>query len=321
VLAAALLVWALLPLLLVLALARDLRGASRLRSVRAVLLAALYLACEVYGLAGSLLLWLASGATLAVSRERWLAWNQWLQCTWARALFDGARALYGMAVRVEGEASIERGPLLVFARHASLADTLLGPVLLTQRHGLALRYVLKRELLWEPCIDVVGLRLPNVFVRRSGAASDGDIAALRELARGVFGHAGVLIYPEGTRFTAERRARILADLEARGEHERAVRAGALRHVLPPRIGGVRALLEARPELDVLFCAHVGLEGAARLGDLWRGALIGRELHVRYWRVPATDIPRDPEGCASWLEREWTRLDDWVGSVPLPGAVA
>jgi len=224
-------------------------------------------------------------------------------------------------VHVEGETSIGRGPLFVFARHASLADTLLGPVLLTQRHGLALRYVLKRELLWEPCIDVVGQRLPNVFVWRGGSASERDVAAVQELARGLEGHAGVLIYPEGTRFTAERRARILADLEARGEVERAARAAALQHVLPPRIGGVRGLLEARPDLDVVFCAHVGLDGAARLGDFWRGALIGRELHVRYWRVAAGDIPRDPAGCADWLEGEWSRLDAWIGTVRPPAALA
>jgi len=321
VLLVALLAFALLPVLLLLALARDLRAARQLRSVRAVLLALLFLGCELFGLAGCLVLWLGRGLALGLAQGRWHAWNQGLQCTWARGLFHGARLIYGMSVHVEGEAALARGPLLVLARHASLADTLLGPVLLTGRHGLALRYVLKRELLWEPCIDIVGQRLPNVFVARGGGASERDLAAVRDLATGLAGASGVLIYPEGTRFTAERRARILADLRARGATERAARAEALQHVLPPRIGGVCALLEARPDLDVVFCAHVGLEGAARVADIWQGALIGRELRVRYWRVAARDIPLDPDGRAQWLEREWARLDDWIAGVQASEAAA
>ena len=36
----------------------------------------------------------------------------------------------------------------------------------SRRYHLRLRYVLKRELLWDPCLDIVGQRVPNIFVDR-----------------------------------------------------------------------------------------------------------------------------------------------------------
>ena len=37
----------------------------------------------------------------------------------------------------------------------------------------------ERELLWDPCLDVVGQRLPNVFVRRGDGDGASEIAAVR----------------------------------------------------------------------------------------------------------------------------------------------
>jgi steroid 5-alpha reductase family enzyme len=42
-------------------------------------------------------------------------------------------------------------------------NAILTSVLLTHRHGIDFRHVLKRELLWDPCLDVMGNRLPNYF--------------------------------------------------------------------------------------------------------------------------------------------------------------
>lgn len=53
-------------------------------------------------------------------------------------------------LEVEGVNALQPGPLVVLMRHASLADTLL-PAVVIASHGIRLRYVLKRELLWDPC--------------------------------------------------------------------------------------------------------------------------------------------------------------------------
>jgi 1-acyl-sn-glycerol-3-phosphate acyltransferase len=171
--------------------------------------------------------------------------------------------------------------------------------------------VLKRELLWDPCLDVVGQRLPNVFVRRGSGESAREIAAVVALAQGLREDEGVLIYPEGTRFTPAKRARRLDELAVRGDPERLARAARLRHVLPPHTGGSVALLAARPDADVLVIGHVGFEGITTLADVVRGALIGQRVRVRCWRHHAGSVPREPVEASRWLEETWAGLDGWI----------
>lgn len=297
---------ALLPILLPLALASDLLRDRRFPATRVLLLAVAYLACEAAGIVASLVLGIA---TLG-SRERMLRWHHALQDQWARALLAAARRIFSFRLVVEGDAQVGRGPVLLFVRHASLADTLLPAVLVAHRHGLRLRWVMKRELLRDPCLDLVGQRLPNVFVRRGSDEGAREIAAVRLLAADLGPSDGVVIYPEGTRFTAGKQARI-RDVLARSDPERAARLAGLRHVLPPRAGGPLALLEASPHADVVFLAHVGFEGAASLRDVCGGALIGRTVHVTFRRVPATEVPTGPRARLQWIDAEWCRVDDWI----------
>jgi 1-acyl-sn-glycerol-3-phosphate acyltransferase len=294
-----------------LALADALRPARRGAALRAGAMLAAFLQCEAAGLLASLALWLASLGRGAGARERFLARNLALQRWWATTLFEAAQRIYGMSLAVEGEDAVAPGPMLLFPRHASVADTLLPALLVSAPHGMRLRYVLKRELLVDPCLDVVGNRLPNVFVRRGSEDSEREIAAVAALGRGLGRDEGVLLYPEGTRFTAAKRERILERLRAAGDAARVAHAERLRHLLPPRRGGPLALLDAAPAADVVFCAHTGLEGAASLADLWRGDLVGRLVRVRFWRIPRAEIPAERAARSRWLDEWWERLDAWV----------
>jgi len=255
--------------------------------------------------------WLAFGAWRGAPSQRFRDANFRLQCAWARALFGGASRLYGFRVEVEGRETLAPSPFLLFLRHASTADTLLPAVLVSAPLGIRLRYVLKRELLWDPCLDVVGNRLPNLFIDRFSEDSEREIGRVAALAAGLGPGEGVLIYPEGTRFSAEKRARILERLRASGRRDLAARAERLTRVLPPRAGGPLALLDAAPAADVVFCAHTGFEGATSLGALWRGGLVGRRVRVAFWRVPAAQIPAGGDARADWLFAQWERIDVWL----------
>jgi 1-acyl-sn-glycerol-3-phosphate acyltransferase len=285
----------------------DLCTDRRFPRTRCVLFAFVYLACEVGGLVASAALWL--GRPLW-PREQWLARHYALQTAWAGTLFRAASRLFGFRTEITGDDAAGAGPLLVFIRHASVADTLLPAVFLTGRQGLRLRYVLKRELLWDPCLDVVGQRLPNLFVRRDGTDTAAEVAAVRALAVRLAPTEGVLVYPEGTRFTPAKQARRLAEIAARdlGRH---ARVSTLRRVLPPRLGGPLALLDACPEADVLVVAHTGFEGIETFGDTWAGSLIGRRVRVALWRVPRATIPRSDDERARWLDDLWEGVDAWV----------
>ena len=299
---------ALLPVTLVLVGAFDLATDRRFPRSRVLLFGWVYLACECGGLLASVALWVGS---CAASAERAASWHYALQGVWARALLGAAARLFSLQLCVTGDARVRPGPVLVFVRHASLADTLLPAVFLTWRHGMRLRWVMKRELLFDPCLDVVGQRLPNVFVRRGSGEGAQEIAALARLARGMGEHDGVVIFPEGARFTPARQAVRLRAIEASGDAERLERARRLRHVLPPRYGGPLGLIEACPGADVLIVAHVGFEDIARFGDALSGALIGRRVEVGCWRIPAGAIPCDAAARRRWLETEWASVDGWI----------
>lgn len=232
-----------------------------------------------------------------------------LQAWWASTLFGVACVLLGLRLRVEGAGAVAHGPLILALRHASLADSLLPAVLVTRPHGIALRYVLKKELLVDPCLDVVGHRLPNHFVDRA-RPTEADLRAIAALATDLGPNDGTILYPEGTRFTPSKKARALAELAARGSAQ-LESAQALRHTLPPRTGGLFAMIDAAPDVDVVFGSHVGFEGFATFADLLSGEMVGRELRVVFWRVPAAEIPPERSAREAWLARQWRRVDDVI----------
>jgi 1-acyl-sn-glycerol-3-phosphate acyltransferase len=298
-----------LPALIVIAAVTDIVRASRWAGVRFIAMLAFYFCCEVAGIAMSFLLWLAKVLT-GTRRERFLGWNFALQQCWAGSLFRAGRLLFSISVEVEGVDGLGDGPFIVFIRHVSLGDTLLPSTILSKRYGLRLRYVLKSQLLWDPCLDIVGNRLPNCFVRR-GAGDEMATSAVQRLMDGLRKKDGVLIYPEGTRFTLEKRKRILDRLRG-GDGDLFGLAGGLKHVLPPRLGGTLALLGRNKSADALFCGHVGLEGVTDFRDFLRGSMVGATLRVRFWRVAYDEIPKDRVAQTTWFYEQWSRLDDWVG---------
>jgi 1-acyl-sn-glycerol-3-phosphate acyltransferase len=227
---------------------------------------------------------------------------------WGTSLFGWIRRVLALELIVEGDDQILPGPLLVLERHASIIDTILPVVLISDAKGLPLRYVFKRELLVDPCIDVAGHAWPNYFINRSGE-SEREIAGVRALAENLQNE-GVLIYPEGTRFTSQKHARALHRLAER-HPELVPAAQAMQHVLPPKPGGVLALLDAAPNADCLIVAHRGLEGFAEVKDLFDGKIVGGELRVKMWRISSRDIPPEPER-ARWLFDVWKDVDRFAG---------
>jgi len=272
---------------------------------------ALYLACEVVGVLIATLLWLATLGGRLGGPKRYLAANASLQRWWTAALFEGGVWLFSMKVEVEGLELARSGPLLLFVRHTSTADTVLAAALVANPNRLLLRYVLKRELLWDPCLDIVGRRLPNAFVDRKAVGSRGEVEAVARLARELDERSAVLIYPEGTRFTVEKLERGIEALRDRKLDQLAAMASGYRHVLPPRLGGPLALLEAARGVDLLLLEHTGFEGAATFARFWSGELVGRTIRVRLRRFAASTIPAS--GRDQWLFERWAEMDGWIRS--------
>jgi 1-acyl-sn-glycerol-3-phosphate acyltransferase len=308
------LVSALLPALVLAAVVTDavrsLRRRVRGAATRLAAFLWFYLFAEVVGVLVLFGIWIATLGGAGGLRVRLIDGTYAVQRRWAGALFAAARALFALRFVLEDDPLVAPGPVLVFIRHASLVDTLLPTVFVTGRHGIRLRFVLKRELLADPCLDIAGQRIPNWFVARDGRETAAELAGVAALAAGLSAREGVLIYPEGTRFTPAKLGRALERLRAQ-DPERAARLGALSSVLPPRPGGALALLEGAPEADVVFFAHRGMGGFAEWRDIWRGGLVGRTVHVKLWRVPRREVPADRAARVAWLDAQWLALDRWV----------
>ncbi len=295
------LVTALLPALVVVSLLADLlMGRLPLPITRLVGFGWWYLLAETAGLGFLAMSWLVTvGRPPARIRQAYA-----IQSRWAAALGGALRLLFGVRFDFEvGGADLSAGPYVVLMRHASIVDTLLPASFIARPFGMRLRYVLKAELLADPCLDVAGNRLPNVFVRRGRAGA--DISAVAALAEDLGPNDAVLLYPEGTRFTDAKLDRLKSSVNPKIARV----ASSLTHTLPPRPGGAAAL--AKAGYDIVFLAHRGLEGLAGVKDLLGGALIGTRVRVETWRVAAADV--DVDRLEEWLVDQWQRVDRWVAT--------
>lgn len=302
-------VWAVFTPMLIVALGIDLVRWSWRRTPwmasRLVAFLLVYLTAEVIGVVALAVGWMLAPGSRRLQRR----WAFAIQKSWAAAIFAAARALFELTVTASGLEAVQRPPYLLMARHTSIVDNLLHNHLISRPLDIHLRYVMKDELLIDPAIDIAGNRLPNAFVRRGADDSDDAIRAIRDLTRTAGDDEGVLIYPEGTRFSRKKLERSLAVLEKRSPELHAL-AGGFRHVVPPRLGGPLAMLDASGA-DVVFMAHHGLGGFARIADIWAGAMVGRAISVEYWRVPRSEVPTGRSERVAWLFAWWQRIDDWV----------
>lgn len=276
------------------------RGRRRLPLARLNLFGIWWCWIEVIGLLSALLLWAVGRAEDADPHYRLMAW-------WAGALMWGMGTALGRRPEVQGLDGLATGRAIVLSRHASLADSLLSAWSIATTARLRPRYVLKRELLWDPCLDVVGLRIPNHFLARALDDNSAELDALRALATGLGERDVVVIFAEGTRANPVKRARALERIAERSP-DRAARMSALRHLLPPRPAGSVTLVEADPTNDLVSAWHVGFEGM----DTFGGIISVLSTGVPAFRFVVTRHDRGsvPSGAgfADWLDTRWLEMD-------------
>ncbi|MDL4815352.1 1-acyl-sn-glycerol-3-phosphate acyltransferase [Actinomadura opuntiae] len=216
----------------------------------------------------------------------------------------------GLRVEDEGswEGTGEDRPLIVLSRHAGPGDALILVHHLLTGYRRRPRVVMKAELQFDPCIDIAANRLPNVFVEHGGATEK-----IGRLAEGLGPRDALLIFPEGGNFSPERRRRAIRRLARHDRPREVARASRMRNLMPPRPGGVLAAIDAAPDADVVFVAHVGLDEMATAGDIWRRVPLTEPVRARWWRIPAEDVPEEREARINWLYAQWERADAWISA--------
>jgi 1-acyl-sn-glycerol-3-phosphate acyltransferase len=266
-----------------------------------------------FGLFGLCWCWLetlgliAASALWLVGQRSNLRLNYAVQAWWTRGIVGALSLTVGLRITVEGAQSLGSGPFIAFGRHASLADSVMSAWVLTRHSKLRPRYVLKKELLMDPCLDIVGHRLPNYFVDRSATDVSAELAGIEQMAMGLSERDVAVIFPEGSRANPEKRARAFQRLRERSP-ERAARLETLRYLMPPKPGGASALLAAVPTAKVLTMWHSGFDGL----DTFKGILshLGTSalrVHVKVVEHQRATVAVG-EGFVAWLDTQWLEMD-------------
>jgi 1-acyl-sn-glycerol-3-phosphate acyltransferase len=312
----------LLPVLVIVATLASLRLPGRWRGLRLLALAVVWVVVEWVGVFLAFLLWVVSGFGWKVRSRRF-------QQLHYRLVKLGVAVIVGAATRLmrlelvteEGSWSpLDDGvpgstnAMLVLSRHAGPGDSvLLVHTLMNSDHLREPRIVLKADLQADPLVDVYLNRLPARFIHPNPGPDERPEQDVADLARGMGADDALLIFPEGGNFTVKRRLRAIASLRRKKMHREADRAERMRHLLPPRPGGVRAALAAAPHADVVFVAHTGLDHMVTLGDVWRELPQDKVLRLRWSFVSAAEVPREEQEQLDWLYGWWEDMDAWIAA--------
>jgi 1-acyl-sn-glycerol-3-phosphate acyltransferase len=307
------------PLTLALSLLRHGR-LGRMRAFRLLLFVLVWLAAESSALFMSLGLWIASGFGGRLYTEPYRRRDYAIMRWYLDLVFRAAVRLFNLRVVIHEPESCAREPaaasarpVIVLSRHAGPGDTFLLVHYLLTRYDRRPHVVMKAALQLDPGLDVVANRVPNVFIQHREAGHGHFVEQIERLARGLGRDDALVIFPEGGNWTPRRWRRGIRRLKQAGQPDLAARARAMPNVLAPRAGGALAATGARPDADVIFVAHVGLDRLVSVGDVWRSLPMDQIVHAAWWRVPADQVPRsaDYESQVRWLYDWWQRIDAWI----------
>jgi 1-acyl-sn-glycerol-3-phosphate acyltransferase len=313
VIAVTTLLWVTLPVSLILAAAFSPLLPGRWRALRLLWIFIFYISCETLMLLVMFVLWLSSG------------FGRWLRTPYFEGIhyelvqmllvffFREARRVARLKIVTVGPApdAYPGKPLLVCCRHAGPGDSFTLIYALMHWYGREPRVVLKDTLAWDPMISVVLSRIPARFVSPNPAAGTTTEDQVGALAAGLDENDAFVIFPEGGNFTPARRERAIERLHKLGMDRMAQRAEAMIHVLAPRPGGLLAALDAAPEADVVLVAHTGMDHLLTVGDVWRELPLDKQIVMRWWNVPRSEIPVGREERIDWLFTWWEKIDAWI----------
>lgn len=255
------------------------------------------------------ILWSLAGLGTRVDSRASMRRHQRLQSWSLTVMARRSERLLGLRFELDADAlaALQPGPVIVLCRHVNIVDASLPP-LLYERIGYRTRGIITAELLADPGFDLIYARTGSVFIPREDGP--GAKALINQLASSADAESAVMIFPEGRLFRPDALQRALARLADR-DPVRAARLNTLTCVLPPRPGGVLALLDALANTNVVVIAHAGLDHYPTFADLCRSVPLPEPIKVTAWRIPASEIPIGAAERTNWLDDQWLRVDAWV----------
>ncbi|MGH3506481.1 MAG: lysophospholipid acyltransferase family protein [Nocardioidaceae bacterium] len=312
----------LLPVLTVVAAIASLWMPGRFRAVRLLYFALVGLTAELVALIAAATMWVVSGFGWKLHSPRFERAHYHVLRVCLGVIVWAAQNLFRLRLETD---EISWSPLddgvpgspnamIVLSRHAGPGDSLLlMDTLMNRDHLREPRVIMKDTMQADPVVDVYFHRLPGRFIDPTPAtgAADAIEESIADLASDLDDEDALLVFPEGGNFTPQRRTRAIRKLRQRGHVAYAERAEEMKHVLPPKPGGVSAAMDAAPHADVVFVAHTGLEHILSARDAWREIPVDKTLYLRWWFYRADEVPGEHEDRLAWLYARWEDIDSWI----------
>lgn len=220
------------------------------------------------------------------------------------------RRISGASWNVE-ELTLDRSrPHIVLANHRSWADILIVQSLVATR-GPIVKFLCKRELLYLPIFGLIIVAFDFPVLRRqaqrgidAGSRRGDDRRRVTEAAAALLeSPAAILSFAEGTRFTVAKRD---ANSRAAGEgHEASRTAPQYQHLLPPRAGGLGAMIEAlAPGGGSIVDVTLAYPRPSTFWEFLGGT--AESVEVAWEAIPITAV--EAADVTSWLNDRWRRKE-------------
>lgn len=205
-------------------------------------------------------------------------------------------------------------PVIVLARHAGAFNSALMAHLIARDLGRDTYTIAKRCAAFTPGLRRAYEASGVVFCRFDEQGKTDAVQQLRDQAVGALPSDALLLFPEGTNYSAKRWREAIAALRAAGREAHARRAEQCPHVMPIHPAGAWALVTSAPTADVVILAQTGLEdlasGTTGLGYPPSGRGV---VEVGWWHFRADQIPRERDVFALWLSQRWCEVDAWIAA--------
>ncbi|MET9489730.1 1-acyl-sn-glycerol-3-phosphate acyltransferase [Nocardia sp. NPDC006630] len=210
-------------------------------------------------------------------------------------------------------------PVIVLARHAGAFNSALMAHLIARDLGRDTYTIAKRCAAITPGLRDAYTASGVVFCQFDSAGKALALQQLQSQAVGALPTDALLLFPEGTNYSAKRWHQAIATLRANGRHTQAEQAEQCPHVMPIHPAGAWMLASSAPTADVVVLAQTGLEDLATEGLGYPPSGRG-EVNVGWWHIPADQVPRERDAFTAWLLEQWREVDAWIAATRQPEAV-
>lgn len=202
-------------------------------------------------------------------------------------------------------------PHIVLSNHRSWADIFLVQSLIATR-GPIVTFLCKRELLYVPIFGLIIVAFDFPVLRRqaqrgidAGSRRGDDRRRVTEAAAALLeSPAAILSFAEGTRFTVAKRD---ANRRNAGDsHGASWIAPQYEHLLPPRAGGLAAMIEAlAPGGGSIVDLTLAYPRSSTFWEFLGGA--AGSVEVAWETIPIATV--EPEGVTDWLNDRWRHKEE------------